>query len=106
MGTETCWASAEEPGISFLADLQRVIASRKGTDPESSYTARLFHSGTKRIAQKVGEEGVEVALAAAVHDNDELLNESADLLYHLIVLLQHQGLGLEDVINVLKARHS
>ncbi|WP_461538529.1 bifunctional phosphoribosyl-AMP cyclohydrolase/phosphoribosyl-ATP diphosphatase HisIE [Spongorhabdus nitratireducens] len=105
LGTETCWAGSDEPAVSFLADLQRVIAGRKGADPESSYTAQLFHRGTKRIAQKVGEEGVEVALAATVNDNEELLNESADLLYHLLVLLQNQGLGLEDAIAVLRQRH-
>ena len=106
LGTETCWAGSDEPTVSFLADLQRVIASRKGSDPSSSYTASLFGRGTKRIAQKVGEEGVEVALAATANDNEELVNESADLLYHLLVLLQNQGVGIEDVIRTLKTRHS
>lgn len=105
-GTETCWGkNAAESPLAFIADLEQVIASRKGAAPESSYTASLFAKGTKRIAQKVGEEGVETALAATVHDHNETLNESADLLYHLIVLLQHQGLSLEQVVDVLKSRH-
>ena len=82
-----------------------MIASRKGADPDSSYTAHLYSKGIKRIAQKVGEEGVETALAATVKDVEELKNESADLLYHLIVLLQASDLSLSDVIEVLKQRH-
>ncbi|GGA86805.1 histidine biosynthesis bifunctional protein HisIE [Neiella marina] len=106
LGDETCWGEqASESPIAFIADLEAVIASRKGAAPDSSYTASLFAKGTKRIAQKVGEEGVETALAATVNDDDETLNESADLLYHLLVLLQHQGLSLAQVVDVLKARH-
>ncbi|MBD1388474.1 bifunctional phosphoribosyl-AMP cyclohydrolase/phosphoribosyl-ATP diphosphatase HisIE [Neiella sp. HB171785] len=105
-GTETCWGQdASESPIAFIADLEAVIASRKGASADSSYTASLFAKGTKRIAQKVGEEGVETALAATVNDDEETLNESADLLYHLLVLLQHQGLSLAQVVDVLKARH-
>ncbi len=105
-GTETCWGEdAAEAPLAFIADLEQVIASRKGASPESSYTASLFARGTKRIAQKVGEEGVETALAATVNDDEETLNESADLLYHLLVLLQHQGLSLDQVVDVLKSRH-
>ncbi|PAR64234.1 phosphoribosyl-ATP diphosphatase, partial [Vibrio metoecus] len=74
-------------------------------DPSSSYTASLYARGTKRIAQKVGEEGVEVALAATAGDKEELICESADLMYHLLVLLQEQGLAMNDVINKLKERH-
>ena len=105
-GTETCWFDGTAPAFSFIAELEQVIASRKGADPDSSYTAHLYSKGIKRIAQKVGEEGVETALAATVKDLDELKNESADLLYHLIVLLQASELGLKDVINVLKQRHN
>jgi phosphoribosyl-ATP pyrophosphohydrolase/phosphoribosyl-AMP cyclohydrolase len=104
-GTETCWFDSQSPQISFIAELEQVIASRKGADPASSYTAELFSKGIKRIAQKVGEEGVETALAATVQDLDELKNESADLLYHLLVLLQASNLNLVDVIEVLKQRH-
>lgn len=106
-GTETCWQDgAAQPEIAFIADLERLIASRKGADADSSYTASLYASGIKRIAQKVGEEGVETALAATVQDLEELKNESADLIYHLIVLLQASNLSLSDVISVLKHRHN
>lgn len=105
-GTETCWFDSLSPEMSFIAELESVIASRKGASPDSSYTASLYSKGIKRIAQKVGEEGVETALAATVKDLEELKNESADLLYHLIVLLQASDLNLSDVIGVLKERHS
>jgi phosphoribosyl-ATP pyrophosphohydrolase len=85
--------------------LEQILAGRKDADPSSSYTASLYAKGTKRIAQKVGEEGVEVALAAMAKDREELINESADLLYHLTVLLQNEGLKLADVVNCLKERH-
>lgn len=105
-GTETCWhEGTAQPEISFISDLERVIASRKGAAADSSYTASLYASGIKRIAQKVGEEGVETALAATVKDLEELKNESADLIYHLLVLLQASDLSLNDVIQVLKKRH-
>lgn len=106
LGTETCWADSLSADISFIAELESVIASRKGADPDSSYTAHLYSKGIKRIAQKVGEEGVETALAATVKDLDELKNESADLLYHLIVLLQASDLNLSEVVGVLRARHA
>lgn len=104
-GTVSCWSSAQSTDFTFLAELENVLAERKGADPDSSYTASLYNKGIKRIAQKVGEEGVETALAATVHDLEELKNESADLLYHLIVLLQASGLTVSDVIHVLKQRH-
>lgn len=103
-GSNSCFATAKSDW-GFLYDLEQLLASRKQADPNSSYTAKLYHSGTKRIAQKVGEEGVETALAATVNDRDELKNESADLIYHLLVLLQDQTLCLSDVIAILKARH-
>lgn len=92
--------------LDFLDQLQDVIRTRRGGDPDSSYTARLLASGTKRIAQKVGEEGVEVALAAVAGDRDELLAETADLLYHLLVLLEERDLSLAEVIGVLESRHA
>ncbi|MDX3774978.1 bifunctional phosphoribosyl-AMP cyclohydrolase/phosphoribosyl-ATP diphosphatase HisIE [Chromatiaceae bacterium AAb-1] len=106
-GTETCWHNnaANSPQFSFLYDLEQVIKSREGADPASSYTASLFAKGVKRIAQKVGEEGVEAALAATVGDREELKNEAADLIFHLLVLLRSQQLELNDVIQVLKQRH-
>ena len=90
VGTETCWhdEASNSPSLSFLTDLEQVIADRQGADPKSSYTASLFARGVKRIAQKVGEEGVESALAAMAGDKEELKNEAADLIFHLLVLLQ------------------
>lgn len=105
LGTQSCFGDAAKPALSFLAQLEQVIVSRKNDDPEKSYTASLFAKDLSRSCQKVGEEGVEVALAAMKHDNDELTNESADLLYHLIVLLQRQGLELQDVVACLQGRH-
>lgn len=107
VGTETCWHDPQSnaPSLSFLTDLEAVIASRQHADPTSSYTASLFARGVKRIAQKVGEEGVESALAAMAGDREELKNEAADLIFHLLVLLRSQELQLNDVIDVLKARH-
>jgi len=110
LGTETCWDSqtannANSPNLSFLTDLEAVIAERQHADPKSSYTASLFARGVKRIAQKVGEEGVESALAAMAGDREELKNEAADLIFHLLVLLRSQDLQLNDVIEVLKNRH-
>lgn len=106
-GTTTCWDGdpTEESQMVWLSQLEKLLAERKNADPESSYTASLYARGTKRISQKVGEEGVEVALAATSGDKPELVCESADLIYHLIVLLQDQGLSLSDVINKLKERH-
>lgn len=106
-GTTTCWDgdSQQESQMVWLHQLEQLLAARQSADPESSYTASLYASGTKRIAQKVGEEGVEVALAAATGDKAELISESADLIYHLLVLLQDQGLALSDVIDKLKQRH-
>ena len=103
-GSNSCFAKTKTEW-GFLYQLEQLLAARKNADPQSSYTAKLYHDGTKRIAQKVGEEGVETALAATVHDREELKNESADLIYHLLVLLQDQNLSLQDVIGILKARH-
>ena len=107
VGTETCWHDphSNAPALSFLTDLEAVIASRQHADPKSSYTASLFARGVKRIAQKVGEEGVESALAAMAGDREELKNEAADLIFHLLVLLRSQDLALNDVIDILTARH-
>lgn len=91
--------------LAFLSQLETLIQQRKKDAPDSSYTAKLFAQGTKRIAQKVGEEGVEIALAATVHNQEEMLNEGADLIFHLLVLLQQEKASLSDVVAVLKARH-
>lgn len=104
LGTESCFSSegfSEQP---TLAQLMRVVQQRVANADSKSYTEQLLAAGTKRAAQKVGEEGVEVALAAATHDRDELLNESADLLYHLLVVLHSEKLDLSDVLEVLAQR--
>ncbi|ENU1225820.1 MULTISPECIES: bifunctional phosphoribosyl-AMP cyclohydrolase/phosphoribosyl-ATP diphosphatase HisIE [Providencia] len=103
-GTQSCFAPAQSDW-GFLFELETLLKERKTASPESSYTARLYASGTKRIAQKVGEEGVETALAATVNDRAELTNEAADLMYHLMVLLQDQELDLSTIIKRLKERH-
>lgn len=90
----------------FLAKLENIVRDRLQNPREDSYTARLGAAGAKRIAQKVGEEGVEVALAAVSGDKDDTLNEVADLVYHLIVLLASQDLSLADVADRLESRHA
>lgn len=104
LGTSSCFSPAA-PDWTFLYQLEQLLAERKHADPKSSYTASLYASGTKRIAQKVGEEGVETALAATVNDRHELTNEASDLIYHLLVLLQDQDLDLSTVIGNLRERH-
>ncbi|WP_147198796.1 bifunctional phosphoribosyl-AMP cyclohydrolase/phosphoribosyl-ATP diphosphatase HisIE [Pantoea sp. MBD-2R] len=104
LGTSSCFSPAA-PDWTFLYQLEQLLAERKHADPKSSYTASLYASGTKRIAQKVGEEGVETALAATVNDRFELTNEASDLIYHLLVLLQDQDLNLSAIINNLRERH-
>jgi phosphoribosyl-ATP pyrophosphohydrolase/phosphoribosyl-AMP cyclohydrolase len=107
-GTTSCFATAQDAAatrIAFLASLQSTIAQRIAENPEGSYTARLFATGVGRIAQKVGEEGVETALAAVTRTDDELIGECADLLYHLSVLLKARNLTLERVVQELAARH-
>ncbi len=106
-GTTTCWDgdSQQESQMVWLYQLEQLLAQRKNADPDASYTADLYARGTKRIAQKVGEEGVEVALAATSGDKAELVCESADLIYHLLVLLQDQGLSMSEVVDKLRERH-
>lgn len=106
--TLTCFGDGTLPaseGFAFLARLEEVIEARIAGNPEGSYTARLYSSGIKRMAQKVGEEGVEVALAAQAGDASELVSESADLLFHLTLLLRASGLSLGTVAAELAARH-
>ena len=104
LGTSSCFGgSAEGPG--WLAELSRVVADRAAAGGEASYTARLLAEGPARIAQKVGEEGVEVALAAVTRDADGCAEEVADLLYHLAVLMEARGFGWTDVVRVLRRRH-
>ena len=94
-------------GIGFLAALEEVIDARlTGASAEQSYTARLAQQGTLKIAQKVGEEGVELALAAAAQDGERVTAEAADLLYHVVLLLRMRGLRLADVVKELERRHA
>lgn len=92
--------------LKFLSDLEAIVRDRLANPDSGSYTSSLAAAGVRRIAQKVGEEGVEVALAALSNDSTELLDEAADLVYHLIVLLQHADLNLGDVADRLESRHS
>lgn len=99
----SCFPDA--PG-SFLGDLDALIAQRERERPVGSYTTRLFEGGIRRIAQKVGEEGVETALAAVAQEDSDLLGESADLIYHLLVLLRARGLSLGELEKLLRQRHA
>ncbi len=91
--------------LNFLAKLQDIIDQRKAEMPEKSYTTKLFRKGINKIAQKLGEEAVELVIEAKDNDNDLLLNEAADLMYHMLVLLSAKGKRIEDVVEILKDRH-
>ncbi|WP_057832220.1 bifunctional phosphoribosyl-AMP cyclohydrolase/phosphoribosyl-ATP diphosphatase HisIE [Colwellia sp. TT2012] len=106
LGTESCFPEQKLTQQNFLSELEQVIASRKNDKPEDSYTAHLFSRGTIKIAQKVGEEGVEVALAAVAETKEDLLGECADLFYHTLVLLADQDIDLNEVMAVLQQRHN
>ncbi|HEX3844141.1 MAG TPA: bifunctional phosphoribosyl-AMP cyclohydrolase/phosphoribosyl-ATP diphosphatase HisIE [Steroidobacteraceae bacterium] len=109
LNTATCFgdeAPTAAGRLAFLGELEAVIARRMTDRPEGSYTARLHAEGPKRIAQKVGEEGLEVALAAVAETDDKLVAESADLFYHLLLLLKSRGLRLEQVVAELESRHA
>lgn len=94
------------PDIDFIAELETIVKARLEHGGNESYTSRLAASGTRRIAQKVGEEGVELALAATSGSQQETIDEAADLLYHVVVLLNARGLSLEDVSRRLEGRHA
>ena len=104
-GSVTCFNDQTPSNIGFLDQLGALIADRHKTMPEGSYTTSLFAEGKARIAQKVGEEGVELALARMKDDNAEMASEAADLLFHMMVLLEDAGLSLGDAISVLQNRH-
>jgi phosphoribosyl-ATP pyrophosphohydrolase/phosphoribosyl-AMP cyclohydrolase len=108
-GTQSCFGdtvSSKAKHLSFLGKLEDVIAQRIVEKPEGSYTARIWAQGPTRIAQKVGEEGVEVALAAVTQEDDRLLGESADLLFHLTLLLKSRNLSLTQAVKELEQRHA
>ncbi|MGY3040734.1 phosphoribosyl-ATP pyrophosphohydrolase/phosphoribosyl-AMP cyclohydrolase [Rhodanobacter sp. TND4EL1] len=106
-GSSSCFGDSIDvrPPLGFLAELDALVAQRHVERPEGSYTTKLFDGGMRRIAQKVGEEGVETALAAVVQGDEDLLGEAADLLFHLIVALRARDLSLADVVNMLATRH-
>ena len=105
-GTDTCWGEENDYNpILFLTELQDFINKRKKDMPEGSYTTALFNKGTKRIAQKVGEEALETVIEAVSGTNEKLVYEASDILYHLIVLLADKGLRIEDVAAELLKRH-
>ena len=108
-GTATCFG--DEPAsaaaaLAFLPELEEIIDARIAGNPEASYTARLYARGARHVAQKVGEEGLEVALAAVSESTERLASESADLLFHLLVLLRSRGLGMRELATELRARHA
>jgi phosphoribosyl-AMP cyclohydrolase / phosphoribosyl-ATP pyrophosphohydrolase len=109
-GTPTCWGESPPQSnaqqVAFLGQLERVIAQRIATRPPGSYTAKLLAEGTRRIAQKVGEEGLELALAGVAQSDPEIIGEAADLLYHMLLLLKVKGLSLAQVIVELETRHA
>jgi len=105
-GTVSCFGDKGATGVGFLAQLDQVVADRIKSGDKSSYTVRLVQEGVARVAQKVGEEGVETALAALQKNQKEFTGEAADLLYHLIVLLRAKKLSLADAIAVLEKRHA
>lgn len=104
-GTDTCWAEKNEPKFGFLSELETTIAERKANaDSEKSYVASLFQKGINKIAQKVGEEAVEVVIEAKDNNDHLFLDESADLLFHYLILLQAKGFTLKDIVGVLEKR--
>lgn len=105
-GTDTCWAEKNENPIEFLVELQRFIELRHKEMPVGSYTTSLFKDGTNRMAQKVGEEALEAVIEAVAGNDERLIYEASDMLYHLIVLLTSKGLSIEDVARELQVRHA
>ena len=104
LGTASCFGGETAPGLGWLGQLARIVRDRAGADPRESYTARLLKEGTGRIAQKVGEEGVELALAGAAGERDACVTEAADLVFHMTVLMEARGFGWEEVTAELRKR--
>ena len=105
LGSSSCFGEALPEGAAWLEHLSRIVADRASSGDDRSYTRRLLAEGPARIAQKIGEEGVEIALAAVGRSNEACAEEVADLLYHLAVLMESRGFGWSDVAAILKARH-
>lgn len=106
LGTTSCFTEETAPGVGWLGALEKIVAERANATAEESYTRRLLDKGLAKVAQKVGEEGVEAALAGALEDAEGLRDEAADLLFHLLVLLRANGIGLGEVMEELRARHA
>lgn len=104
-GSDTCFNQENRSGLAFISQLQELIHKRKEELPENSYTTSLFEAGINTIAQKVGEEAVELVIEAKDNDDELFLGEAADLVYHLLVLLSVRGYGIEDVAGILEQRH-
>lgn len=104
-GSDTCWNEKNQNPIMFLSELQRFIEKRHEEMPEGSYTTSLFKSGCGRMAQKVGEEAIESVIEAMANNNERLIYEASDMIYHLIVLLTSKGLKIEDLAQELQKRH-
>ena len=104
-GSDTCWGMDNDQSFGFLSTLETVIKDRKENQADDSYVASLFKKGINKIAQKVGEEAVEVVIEAKDDNKELFLDESADLLFHYLILLQAKGVRLNDIVDVLKNRH-
>ncbi len=105
-GTDTCWAEENTQGVDFLSHLEEVIEQRKSSTAEKSYTKSLFDKGINKIAQKVGEEAVELVIEAKDNNDELFVNEAADLMFHYLVLLNQKGFSLSDIVKVLEKRHA
>jgi len=104
-GTATCWAENNDTTFGFLSQLEAIIKDRKKNPDEKSYTSSLFQKGINKVAQKVGEEAIEMVIEAKDDSEELFLNESADLLYHYLILLRAKGYELNDVVKILEGRH-
>lgn len=105
-GTDTCWGESNDPNFGFLSKLEDIIKSRRtAVNSSKSYVASLFEKGINKIAQKVGEEAVEIVIESKDDNDDLFLNEGADLIFHFLILLQAKGYTLRDIVKVLEERH-
>jgi phosphoribosyl-ATP pyrophosphohydrolase/phosphoribosyl-AMP cyclohydrolase len=104
-GADTCFNESNSDNAAWLDHLKHIIRSRKNASADTSYTASLFQKGTHKVAQKVGEEAVELVIEALMKNDELFKGEAADLIFHLLVLLEDRGIGLEEIVKTLQARH-
>jgi phosphoribosyl-AMP cyclohydrolase / phosphoribosyl-ATP pyrophosphohydrolase len=104
-GKDTCWNEKNKSTFGFLSELEKIIEDRKNNPSDKSYTSSLFNKGINKIAQKVGEEAVELVIEAKDNHKDLFLNEAADLIFHFLVLLREKGFELDNVVEILRERH-